>query len=53
MRLANNNSILIMDDVNCENLKELWEKTIDQYNLTDVSFDILDCKFHSIKKLLH
>jgi predicted O-methyltransferase YrrM len=50
IRLSNDDCILIMDDVNCENLKNVWNDCINTYNLKDVNFNLLPCKFHSIKQ---
>jgi predicted O-methyltransferase YrrM len=50
IRLSNEDCILIMDDVNSENLKNVWNDCINTYNLKDVNFNLLPCKFHSIKQ---
>lgn len=52
LSLIKNNGIIIMDDVDFNDLDILWNKYVNNYNLTDVDFETYDCKFHSIKKYI-
>lgn len=52
LSLINNNGIMIMDDIEFNDLGNLWNKYVNNYNLIDVDFEIYDCKFHSIKKYI-
>lgn len=49
IRLAKQNCIIIMDDVNVECLKNVWNECVEKYKLKDVIYDLKNSKFHSIK----
>jgi predicted O-methyltransferase YrrM len=51
VRLAKLGCIIIMDDVNVECLKCVWNDCVDKYNLKDVTFELKKSIFHSIKQL--
>ena len=48
-RLSKSGTILIMDDYNFGNLRELWDTYINKYELKKVSINIYDSIHHDIK----
>ncbi len=50
LRLSKNNTILIFDDYDNKKLKKLWDSYTKNNNLEKV--EMLDCKYHDIKKLI-
>jgi predicted O-methyltransferase YrrM len=51
IKLINDSGIIIMDDIEFQNLGELWNKYVLLYKMGNPNFQLYPSKFHSVKQI--